>query len=604
MKFLTPLKTLQLPKKKRIVVSRWTCVGEGDRVYRSKDKYFVKCVNGESQFLPEYNQTDSFTIGDKQFRVRVKEITTQREYDAYNYLRSFHYRGNGGYGRKSILVVVPTERLLPKMLGYVVICSSFMVNKPRDIVLDGPFEDGMIAWDKWDYPSRREFVNSIVRIGRVVVHPEFRGLDLGKMLIKHAFRFAKSHWQIARMKPLFVEMTADMLKYVPFAQRAGMTFVGYTEGNLRRIKRDLQYMIQKKRGKYGIRKLVIPDMQTSYAYEALEILSSNSLSLENLLRKLDLRGGALDPGIYSLVHKVIRLPKPTLMKGLTKKADIFLKRQVARSNVLHQGCVESARDFKVNMIAHSIKFQNVDLSFTTSVEDTERTCAVQEAFGIRPKQLETTVFKGLNLEIAPGEMLLVCGCSGSGKTAFLDLISQKLKPTNHPEGRIAFPPNVKIGSFETIPSDKPLIEYEGLFGGKIAEAIYVLNMAGLSEAHLYLRRFDELSEGQKYRAMMARLLNSKSNLWVADDFLSTLDPITSDIVAQNVRRFAKSVGATVVVATPHYDSLVFSLRPDRVLLKGYGWRWDLYNGTDFMKILREEAGQGNRSRRHRYPRLV
>ena len=34
-----------------------------------------------------------------------------------------------------------------------------------------------------------------------------------------------------------------MLKFVPFAERAGMTYVGETEGNLKRVAKDMRYLI-------------------------------------------------------------------------------------------------------------------------------------------------------------------------------------------------------------------------------------------------------------------------------------------------------------------------------------------------------------------------
>jgi len=54
-------------------------------------------------------------------------------------------------------------------------------------------------------------------------------------LVKHAAEFARQRWQVAGFLPYFLEISADMLKYVPFAEKAGMLFIGETEGNLRRV---------------------------------------------------------------------------------------------------------------------------------------------------------------------------------------------------------------------------------------------------------------------------------------------------------------------------------------------------------------------------------
>jgi len=580
---LTPFKILELSGGKELVVNRWACVSRGDTVYHHERSYYVKCKNGTAKIWPQYNRIESLRIGGNEFRVRVKEITTQEEYDGYCYLSSFHYRGKGNFGRHCIMVMSSTEPLFPKVLGYVEVSSSFLVNRARDTILNSSFADGNLSWKDWRYRTRMRMINAVVRISRVVVHPEFRGLDLGKKLILHALSFSKIHWQLGKYKPIFVEITADMLKFVPFAEHAGMRFVGFTEGNLSRVRDDLRYLIERKGGRYRVKDLGIPDMQGKYATQALRILNGNNLSLDSFLTKLGKVGkGGVNPRTYALLHNIVRFPKPTLMSGLTQKADNFLARRIHEVNVAPPNHNDSVEHLRVDAISEPIRFRNVTLSYRSKIGRTERTSAVQEAFGIEPSQLTSVVFENLNLDVRPGEILLVTGGSGSGKTSFIDLLTSKVKPTNFPVGSVSLPSNSRIGFLKPIPAHKPLIEYDRLFGREIEESIYVLNMAGLSEANLYLRRFDELSEGQKYRAMIARLLSSKSNVWVADDFLGTLDPITSGIVASNFQKFARKVRATVVVAAPNHEHFVKSLLPDRILLKSFGSKCRIYAKDGFL----------------------
>ena len=130
-------------------------------------------------------------------------------------------------------------------------------------------------------------------------------------------------------------------------------------------------------------------------------------------------------------------------------------------------------------------------------------------------------------------------------------------------GGVVLPRNTRLGILREFESDKPLIELVGK--GDVSRSIYILNMAGLSEAYLYLKRFSELSAGQQYRAMTAKLIDAECNLWVADEFCSALDPLTSYVVAQNIRRQAELCAATVVVAAPHCSYFADGLQPDRVL---------------------------------------
>ncbi len=97
------------------------------------------------------------------------------------------------------------------------------MNKPRSIVFDSEFRgSSSIGWNHWDKDAVRSYTNVVVRIARCVVSPEFRGLGIARILVEHAIKFARTHWHIAKLKPLFLEITADMLRYVPFVEPAGM----------------------------------------------------------------------------------------------------------------------------------------------------------------------------------------------------------------------------------------------------------------------------------------------------------------------------------------------------------------------------------------------
>ena len=143
------------------------------------------------------------------------------------------------------------------------------------------------------------------------------------------------------------------------------------------------------------------------------------------------------------------------------------------------------------------------------------------------------------------------------------------------------PANAVLAEFEPIKSRKPLVD---VFGhGDLRRGLYVLNMAGLSEAYLYLSRFEELSSGQKYRAMVARMIDSGANVWVADDFCSVLDPVTAKVVAYNIRKCATKVGATVILASPHFHAFIDTLLPDVVVLLSGARGHTIYTGRDFLE---------------------
>ncbi|MGK6902233.1 hypothetical protein MMF79_00027805 [Klebsiella pneumoniae] len=63
----------------------------------------------------------------------------------------------------------------------------------------------------------------------------------------------------------------------------------------------------------------------------------------------------------------------------------------------------------------------------------------------------------------------------------------------------------------------------------------------------------EMSDGQKYRLKIAKLIESGAKVWAADEFGAVLDRVTAQVVASNLQRAARKVGATVMVAMTHED---------------------------------------------------
>jgi ABC-type ATPase with predicted acetyltransferase domain len=60
-----------------------------------------------------------------------------------------------------------------------------------------------------------------------------------------------------------------------------------------------------------------------------------------------------------------------------------------------------------------------------------------------------------------------------------------------------------------IDSDEILIE--GI-GKDLNESIRILNLAGLGDAFLYLRKYSQLSDGQKYRYRIAKFIESDKHI--------------------------------------------------------------------------------------------
>ena len=113
--------------------------------------------------------------------------------------------------------------------------------------------------------------------------------------------------------------------------------------------------------------------------------------------------------------------------------------------------------------------------------------------------------------------------------------------------------------------NKPLIDQ---IGKDLNHALELLSLAGLNDAYLYVRRPSELSDGQRYRFRLAKLIESGAKVWIADEFLAVLDRDTAKVIAFSLQKAARRVGATLMVATTHQD-MVQDLAPSLYIEKRY-----------------------------------
>ncbi|MEM3626416.1 MAG: ATP-binding cassette domain-containing protein [Candidatus Bathyarchaeia archaeon] len=197
----------------------------------------------------------------------------------------------------------------------------------------------------------------------------------------------------------------------------------------------------------------------------------------------------------------------------------------------------------------------INITYETATEITPRTIGVAEAFGLGiDQQQKFTIYDNLKIKITPKDIVYITGESGSGKSTLL-------KAMRHDLNQEA----IDIAEIQTNP-EKPIID---TIGKNLNQALELLSRAGLNDAFLFTRRFNELSDGQKYRYKIAKLMESNRQWWLADEFCSTLDRDTAKIVAFNLQKIARQTGKAVVVATTHTD-LLQDLKPNIHIHKRFG----------------------------------
>lgn len=197
----------------------------------------------------------------------------------------------------------------------------------------------------------------------------------------------------------------------------------------------------------------------------------------------------------------------------------------------------------------------VDKRFSSRVMMTDRVLEVAEAFGLGLEERDFVIYDNLPVEVVPGDVVYINGQSGSGKSLVLRELAHQLRERGF---RVA-----NIDEVELL--NKPLVDQ---IGESTNDAVRLLSLAGLNDAYLLVRTPDQLSDGQKYRFRLAKVIESKADVWVADEFCAVLDRETARVVSFNVQRTARKLGATVVVATTHTD-LVDDLKPSLIIEKYY-----------------------------------
>lgn len=201
----------------------------------------------------------------------------------------------------------------------------------------------------------------------------------------------------------------------------------------------------------------------------------------------------------------------------------------------------------------------VSKSFKTIPKTTKRTIIVGEAFGIGLSKQEFKVLDNVAFEINPGDIVYITGESGGGKSTLLKEIERKLRRSKE------FRQILNMAEL-SISEDEILIH--GI-GKDAYEAMKLLNYVGLGEAFLYVRRFKELSDGQRYRYMLAKALFSGAKTIIMDEFLATLDRITAKVVAYLTQKIARKMGLTIIAASTHED-IIQDLNPDLLIVKRFG----------------------------------
>ena len=190
---------------------------------------------------------------------------------------------------------------------------------------------------------------------------------------------------------------------------------------------------------------------------------------------------------------------------------------------------------------------SISTFFTTDFHaDTPSATELASLFGLTTdSQHKFTICQNLTIDLAPPKILFITGQSGSGKSTIFKILYKHLSPACNLE-------TIRIKNNKILPDN---------FSCPISQALYFLSVAGLADAHIFLKTPAQLSDGQLYRFKLALALSRKTKFIFADQFLDPLDRITAKIIAHNVRKFAYKFNRSFVLASPN-NNFFYQLKPD------------------------------------------
>ena len=485
-------------------------------------------------------------------------------------------------GRSVSLIAKTAAWDLPSVIGFIELSSTFIANTARAQFLDSPFSDPDhgVAWTRWDGRASKAFSNSIVRISRCVVHPELRGLGLSRLLVEGAIQFAQERWHIAGMQPSFIEITAEMLRFWPFVEASHFHYIGETQGNRHRAAKDMRYLVVRNQKTSGMPKGGggIMDAQRAYAKTLVEVMSRTGYKFEEILNILQSSPERLSDDDWISLHSVYRQPKPVYLKGLTEAAENFIDRRLP---VVARDERKSSIQGEKGVHDKVVDIEGLRITVRVKPESSQASRRVQEAFGIVAQEHISTLIDELNVTVRPGEITLVSGPSGSGKSLLMLAIRHLAAD---PVSRARLPFGVDVDG--TVRGERATVAYPRSFRGaysplellrdkSLEESLEILAAAGLAEPHLYVRPSGTLSSGQKYRLALALALAKQPDLLLIDEFCEPLDRYTTIAVCKRVRRVVSTTNLAAVMATANPDRVLSALRPHHLLgLSSSGWfRW-------------------------------
>lgn len=193
-----------------------------------------------------------------------------------------------------------------------------------------------------------------------------------------------------------------------------------------------------------------------------------------------------------------------------------------------------------------------NITLTSQVNKDIYTEYISEAFDLHVGDVCTTNIP-LNLNIdknSDWNIGIICGASGSGKSSILKHLAK---------GNIITP---------TFDNTKALISnFDNL---EPKDATMLLSSMGLASVPTWIRPYNVLSNGEKYRAELAKIVSESNNeIIFIDEYTSVVDRNVAKSMSYALQKYIRRNNKKMIIATCHYDIFEW-LQPN--------WIYDLNKG--------------------------
>lgn len=195
--------------------------------------------------------------------------------------------------------------------------------------------------------------------------------------------------------------------------------------------------------------------------------------------------------------------------------------------------------------------------------------------GLRKSYGSQVVLKNLSLDVRPGEIFVVMGPSGSGKSVLL----KHIIGLEEPDAGTLLVENSPVHGSDVLTRHRVAMVFQsgallnslsvgenvGLYLAEhrlksppeirsiVAEKLALVGLSGLED-----RPVSELSGGMKKRVSIARALVIEPQLLLYDEPTSELDPITASVIGEEILNLNTRIGVTSIVVS-HDRDLAFGI---------------------------------------------